>query len=323
MKNKIWKKGLILEIIVLLIRVSFVPAINGYNITIDKNVLIEDMVQINMSNTFFEQYQDGWPQSILSDPNYWGGIVSPVIDDLDNDGTMELILTQQAEPVKLYVFCYNGTLKFPIIEMPGYISPRSFNSVADIDNDGSKEIIVDLQYSIAIYGSNGVLKDLWSLEDQVSDASIYRAPVIADLNNDDVLEFIYGSWDIDGCRLFVLNNQGEVLTGFPILLENIQLSEVSMPAVGNFDGDPDLEIVIISHENNQPTVLSNIYVFNYDGSLLWSQQIDAIVFQSPSVGDVNNDGFDEVIFTSTKGAHILDRFGNYSVNTILGIDEST
>lgn len=285
--------------------------------------VVADSNANKMSAIFVEEYQEGWPQTILGDPNLWGGIVSPVVDDLDYDGTKEIILTQQSNPVKLYVFCYNGSLKFPVIEISGDISPRTFTSVADIDNDGSKEIIVDMQNTIVIYGSDGVLKDIWILNYQVSDASIYRAPVLADVNNDDALELIYGGWGIDGCRLFVLNNQGVVITGFPIMLENIQYSEVSMPAVGNFDGDTNLEIVVISHENNQPTELSNIRVFNYDGSMLWSQQIDAMVFQSPSVGDVNNDGFDEVIFTSTKGVHILDRFGNYLVNTLLGSDGST
>ncbi|UCF50603.1 MAG: VCBS repeat-containing protein [Thermoplasmatales archaeon] len=321
MKNKLLKKGLAIELMILFVVASLVPIISG---NVGKTSYIDgievDIDAVKTGNLLIDEYQEGWPQTILGDPNLWGGIISPVVDDLDNDNEMELILTQQADPVKLYVFNNNGTLKFPIIEIPGYISPRSFTSIADIDNDGFKEIIVDVQNKIAIYGSDGILEDLWVLDYQASDGSIYRAPVIADLNNDDTLELIYTGWYLDGSRLIVLNNSGVTMPGFPVLLENIQMSEANMPAVGNFDGDDDLEIVVISHENNQPTDLSNIRAFNCDGSLLWDQQIDAIVFQSPSVGDVNNDGYDEVVFTSEKGVHILDRFGNYSVNNELGVD---
>ena len=236
MKNKLWKKGLVIEIIVLLIGTSIIPVING---NIGKVINIKDIkANINIvknSDIYVDEYQEGWPQTILGDPYLWNGIISPVVDDLDNDSAKEIILTQQADPVKLYVFCHNGSLKFPTIEIPGYISPRSFTSVADIDNDGFKEIIVDVQSKIVIYGSDGVLKDLWDLEYQVSDGGIYRAPVLADLNNDDELEVIYGGWNINGCLLIVLNNQGVMIAGFPIILENIQYSEVNMPAVGNFD----------------------------------------------------------------------------------------
>jgi len=64
--------------------------------------------------------------------------------------------------------------------------------------------------------------------------------------------------------------------------------------------------------------LSNIRVFNNDGLLLWEQEIDSLIYNDPSVGDVNHDGYDEVTFTSEKGIHVLDRYGNYLVNNYLG-----
>jgi hypothetical protein len=91
------------------------------------------------------EYHEGWPQILTGDENMWGGIISPVVTDLDKDGFKEMIVTQQGEPSRLYVFEQNGSLKFDVIEMPEsspYIDPRRFPSIGDIDNDGFKEIII-------------------------------------------------------------------------------------------------------------------------------------------------------------------------------------
>ena len=276
-------------------------------------------------------YHEGWPQIIIGTPHYWGGIISPVVADLDNDGSKELIVTQQGEPSRVYVFEQNGSLKFDVIEMPSacpFISPRRFSSIDDIDNDGFKEIIFETkgynEYRFMIYSHNGTLKDEWNIGNyQVSD-SLYGSIVLADLDFDNAMEIIYGGWvggtGNDGPSLVVLDNEGNYKPGFPVRLENIQMAETNTPAVGNFDGDADLEIVVISHENNQPVKKTNIRAFDTNGSLLWAQELDSIVYGDPAVGDINHDGFDEVVFTSPKGVHILDRHGEYLVNKYLGHD---
>ena len=201
MNGKLKSLALIFVTTILFFGTGFVSAINENN----------EKDDLKMNTYFNNGYQDGWPQSILGDPYLWGGIVSPVVEDIDDDGFMELILTQQTDPVKLYVFRYNGSLMFPPVTVPDYISPRSFPSVADIDNDGSKEIIISGSVKMVIFGSDGVLEDVWDLQDYRSDGGIYVAPVLADLNGDDSLEVIYGGWGFDGCRLVVLNNQGDII----------------------------------------------------------------------------------------------------------------
>jgi len=270
-------------------------------------------------------YHEGWPQIITGDTYVWGGIVSPVVTDLDKDGFKDLILMQQGEPSKLYVFEQNGSLKFDIIPMPTYapyVDPRGFPTIGDINNDGFDEIIIESVgevNEIMIFNHNGTLINEWVEDVRVSD-TLYSSLVLADLDFDDNMELIYGGWNLDAPFLVVLDNQGNLKPGFPISLEDTSQAETNTPAVGNFDEDPDLEIVAISHENNQPVELSNIRVFNNDGTLLWQQELDSIIYNDPSVGDVNHDGYDEVVFTSTKGIHILDRDGNYLVNNTLGTE---
>ncbi|MCX6672051.1 MAG: FG-GAP-like repeat-containing protein, partial [Euryarchaeota archaeon] len=317
MKRKYSMKGIVTIAITLAFVMPAAAFVNG------------ETIQVTSSNQQAPPrnigYHEGWPQIITGDTYVWGGIVSPVVTDLDKDGFKELILMQQGEPSKLYVFEQNGSLKFDIIAMPTYapyVDPRGFPTIGDINNDGFEEIIIESvgeNNEILIYNHNGTLIHEWVKDYRISD-TLYSSSVLADLDSDNNTELIYGAWNMESPFLVVLDNQGNPKPGFPISLEDTSQAETNTPAIGNFDEDPDLEIVTISHENNQPVPLSNIRAFNNDGSLLWQQEIDSIIYNDPSVGDVNHDGYDEVIFTSTEGIHILDRYGNYLVNNTLGAE---
>jgi len=268
---------------------------------------------------------EGWPQEIMGSLGFlWGGIISPVPVDLDGDGLLELVLTQQAYPSKLYVFEPDGNLKFEPIEVPEYcsqgnIDPRSFPSVGDIDNDGFKEIVVTCPTEegskILLYNHEGLLENEWSMDFVLSD-TLYGTIVLDDINLDGNLELIYGGWWLDGSRLVALDNQGNMLPGFPIMLEDLQFSQVMTPAVGNLDEDKEKEIVVISWQN--PWISSNIRAYDADGSELWEQQIDSLAVSDPVMGDINNDGYNEIAFTSEKGVYVLDKNGNFLLEKILG-----
>jgi len=266
-------------------------------------------------------FAQGWPQTIYGEPNTWIGSVSPVIADLDNDGIKELVVTTQGNSEghlsTLFIFEANGDLRSRV-NVDYYFDPRGFPSIGDIDNDNEMEILIEANEQILIYDSQGNLEQNFPIEFQMSD-DLFGAIVLADVNKDSTLEIIYGGWYLDGSRLVVLDNNGNNMPGFPILLENSGTSQTTTPAVGNLDDDDDWEIVIISYLNNSPDS-TNIRAFNIDGSLLWSQRILPVSYSDPVIGDVNDDGFNEVIVTSPDGVYILDRNGNFLLNLPLGQD---
>jgi len=273
--------------------------------------------------------QGNWPQTIYGEPNTWIGMVSPVIADLDNDGIKELVITTQGNAdghlSTLFIFEANGDQRSKV-DVDYYFDPRTFPSIADIDKDDSLEIVMPCvgtkDNQILIYGSHGNLEKGLPIEFQMSD-DLYAAVVLADINNDTTIEITYSGWYLDGTRLVVLNNNGLNMAGFPILLEeNNGTCQSNTPAVGNLDNDADWEIVVISHRNNEPADTSNIRAFKVDGSLLWAQKIFSITDCDPVIGDVNNDGFNEVVFTSEAGIYILDKNGNFSLNLPLGMGMS-
>lgn len=272
--------------------------------------------------------QGNWPQTIYGEPNVWIGMVSPVIADLDNDGLKELIITTQGNSAghlsTLFIFEANGDQRAKV-DVDYYFDPRSFPSIGDIDNDSAMEIIMectgDLDNAILIYDSQGNLEQTLVIDYQMSD-NLYASTILADINNDNALEIIYGGWYLDGSRLVVLDNNGNNMPGFPALAENDGTSEINTPVVGNLDEDDDWEIVTVSHLNNAPLDSTNIRAYNIDGSILWSQKIYSISYCDPAIGDVNNDGSNEVVLTSENGVYMLDKNGNFLMNLSLGIDMS-
>ncbi|MCK9423503.1 MAG: T9SS type A sorting domain-containing protein [Bacteroidales bacterium] len=271
--------------------------------------------------------QKNWPQTVYGEPNTWIGMVSPVVADLDNDGIKELVFTTQGNSEghlsTLFIFEANGNQRAKV-DVDYYFDPRTFPSIADIDNDGEIEIVMPcvgtMDNQILIYDSQGILEQSIGIEFQMSD-NLYASVVLADVNQDGSLEIIYGGWYIDGARLVVLDNEGNNLPGFPMFLErNNGTCETNTPAVANLDADDELEIVTISHKNNTPSDTTNIRAFNIDGSLLWKQKIFSISLSDPVIGDVNNDGFNEVIFTSENGVYILNHSGQFILNLPLGQD---
>ena len=297
----------------------------------------------------------GWPQRInyYYDPqggfHYWGGYFEPVISDINNDGETEILVYVSGNSSKIYAFKQDGSIVegWPVEvdneDLPG----GNLNSptVSDINDDGYQEIFVNGRAGIYVYQHDGFLLKLINL-------SYCSQPttdtVISDLNNDGDLEIIKkfdpkhgGPYYGGGEKIAVLDSNGNMLDNWPQVIYNrtgpdgnnyyfFIVGFESTPAVGNFDDDPEQEIVVASLRNvfDDPAnpsgtwhVEGNLSVFNLDSSLLpgFPVNIDGWITSSPAVGDINNDGYDEIIVGTMKyfddnaapnsGLYVIDRFG--------------
>ncbi len=209
-------------------------------------------------------------------------------------------------------------------------------SVADINGDGSKEIIIGYQSNtnngfeggIYVYNSDGssyIPGNNGMFFQESSTPGLYDrmdAPVsIGDINNDGYKEIVcVSSHNINGkpwANVFILDGNGNTIAGwgytshsFPITdldFDNIVWSPTT--AIGNLDSDPGLEVVIADK--------NKIYVYDHDGSNLISP-IDVSFleakFISPLIADVDEDPEVEIIVTSTHpdkgGIHCFDLDGS-------------
>jgi len=224
--------------------------------------------------------------------------VSPIaLARIDGNAGHE-ILAASRNTREVYVFDYQGNA------LPGWPQPvenyiRAGLVAGDINNDGVLEVIaVDERGVIYVWNGNGT-----EFIDGDSNPStpgvfyrmpgnsyLFSAPAVADIDNDNVCEIVAAS---QSSRLFVFNDDGSIVAGFPVTLDE---PVCGSPAVGDIDDDGDLEIVV-----NQ--LYGRIKAYHHDGSTLFSAWVpNNITFgPSPALADITGDGRLETFIPSSDG----------------------
>lgn len=252
----------------------------------------------------------------------------PSIADLDNDGTKEVIggiwnpeVYNTANP-RVYVFNQSGQLRagFPVVT---YDPLWSSIAIGDLNNDGQKELIFASNGPrLYAYKNNG---QEWRDGDGnasttgifklLQDGANYGTPALADLDGNGVLDIVYASYDK---HLYAWRPDGTNLPGFPVTIPGFMSASA---AIGYLDGasDNELDIVVATgdwqHQGNPPPKTDSLYVFRANGARKagWPVSVEASYNSrstSPALGDMNNDGFVDVVFAGADGImHVLNRNG--------------
>jgi len=248
---------------------------------------------------------DGWPVSVelleeadgeqdahhLGSAAYTSGAVSPdaysavlsspAIDDLDGDGTVEIVVTSLRGYV--HVFDVSGVerdgfpqsldplLSDPATTSSSRVVDRGFGSspsLGDLDGDGDLEIVAGgMDGWIYAWHDNGMLADGWPVAlsyegpDEWPVARIVGTPAIGDINGDGVVDVMVGTNEsvssFYGLAYAVhgtgnLSAGGAYLDGWPVTL--FGAFTAALPVVGegttasaalvDLDGDGVLEVVL-------------------------------------------------------------------------------
>ncbi|MDP3093644.1 MAG: S8 family serine peptidase [bacterium] len=260
---------------------------------------------------------------------YWGGFLEPAVSDINGDGFQEIVVLKNGNPPKIYVYKYDGALLwsfgFSVVGASGGFTAEN-PLIGDINNDGAKEIVILVnngEYDspwLYILGSNGQpLQQPISLA--MSRVSRFYM-LTADLNGDGLQEIVIKPDEGRGRKMTVLDYNGKIIAQW-LLPDKNYYDYVGGPgpAVGNFDDDPDLEIVVADPKNSLNN--SEIRIFNRDGTLLsgWPVTIHGLIINSgPSVSDLNGDGLSEIVIASARGyydespdsggVYVFDKTGN-------------
>lgn len=261
-----------------------------------------------------------------------GVFSSPALAELDFDdgGTLEIAFGSW--DFKFRVINHDCTPKFAAtLSDTVWSSP----AIGDLDRDGVPEIVVGADHNppdnafdggyIHAYRNN-LASELPGFPYFV-DEVVYSSPALGDIDGDGWLDIVVGTgwcWDRPSCAplvlthntteaVYALNRFGQPLPGWPYLLTPANNRYVfGSPALADFDGDSDLEVVFNSLQKVEPPATPEgwVYAVDGDGTNLagWPQrpnvpatcdtQVHYGTESSPVIADLDGDGDLEIALNS-------------------------
>jgi subtilisin family serine protease len=225
---------------------------------------------------------------------------APTVADVTGDGHLEIIVGNYLSNVLVLDTMGNILPGWPI-----NLGKHIFASAAvfDYTGDGKNEIVIVTKNNddpldkgdVFMFTGAGQLMPGFPL---VAPNQIYSAPVLADLNGNDIPELVFGFgdyWNELGPKgVMAMNMRSGVLHGFPVDLPD---AIYGTPALGDLDNDGFPEIVV-------GTLGSQVYAIKRDGTIMpgfpvtVSTHEDSTILSSPVIADINNSGTPEIIVCS-------------------------
>ena len=169
-------------------------------------------------------------------------------------------------------------------------------AIGDIDGDDTMEIVLGASLNGTVYALKDSVEHLPT--GRGYDTLIYRArvlwqykvsskvessPLLSDINNDSILEVIFGSYNDS---LYALDGSGNRIWSF-----GTGGSINSSPVAGDIDIDGNVEIAFGSWD-------SYVYVLDANGTLKWKYKTGNRIESSPALADINKDGTLEIVIGS-------------------------
>ena len=241
---------------------------------------------------------------------------SPLVVDADLDGVLEVYFGESFSPYTYYsldVVNAAGTVvlqpRWSKFLLDGGSSSAA--AAADLVGDTRLEIVVaasgvpnsDLGGKL-VYAFSADGDPLWTFSTQRFNN--YNSPTALDLDADGSLEVLQASTD---GNLYCLDGTSGALNWFFAVNED---SIVHTQAVADLDHDGSFEIVVGGYDGGGSDAL---YCLDAAGDVVWRRDFfdTDLNFSSPSIGDVDRDGFYDIVIGSAHSnpaVHVFDSDGN-------------
>ncbi|HOT47017.1 MAG TPA: FG-GAP-like repeat-containing protein [Spirochaetota bacterium] len=223
--------------------------------------------------------------------------------DIDGDGLPEIVVREGSTggaggSIRLLAFNNDGTFlwRSSAADIPSSIGI----SIADINRDGSPEILTD----VSVLDSSGTL--LWS------------APAPTARRNSCIVNL-----DLSGDPEVVIGNTAYRSNG-TVYWQNASMAE-GFTAAGNFDSDPNPELILVARGTTSPQV----FCLEHTGQVKWGP-VDlpkgpefpayppySLYGSVPAITDADGDGEPEIAVTTAGGLFLLETGGSITWRAVI------
>lgn len=187
------------------------------------------------------------------------GRSGPNIADLNGDGKGEVLITRSnvGNATCLIAIDHTGRLVWRTQDvMQGYVS----NAVVDFENDGRLEVLHGDKGNY-LYCENADGSRRWKVE--LGGRGLFWAPAVADIDGDgslDAVAGLRGEDPVSGACVYVVGSDGTIEHRL-----DLGNGANAAPAIGDIDGDGQLEIVVSTQGPSQIQCIS----FGAAGRVAW------------------------------------------------------
>jgi len=189
---------------------------------------------------------------------------------------------------------------------------RAAPVLADLDGDGKKDIIVG-SMDMRLYAFKGDGQSLPGFPLYLG-SDIRTSIAITDENNPKIV--VLGSDN----RLFLVNRDGTIDSGFPKDLSISPLLTYSPPVVGDIDRDGNQEIVTIVNSGYDYRLI----ILDLSGNIKYQSQdlIRNPAYTAPALADIDGDGFLEILVAAKNNIYAFNHNGTLVTNYPFACDST-
>lgn len=235
---------------------------------------------------------------------------TPVLADLEDDGTMEIIVELRNWPNGFVcVYHGDGTIKEGWPAAMDYI-PASAVAVGDITGDGIPEIVAESYYKVWAFGINGDTIQGFPYTAGADRVFSYSSPVIANMDGLGPNEILVGDHNLASGNgaVHIIKSDGTAYPGWPKFVSHWIYGPVSVADI-NSNGVLD---VAVGDQVLSGSAMDYVYAWDKDGTALSGFPIGPIwaVNSQIVIADLDGDNMPELMFDDNTGSAIYNGYNH-------------